>query len=115
MSYTKTDVFVENGYTNLIKNVPYTSIYSPNSEVTNCCYMQSSLIYKASDKTILETLVFSYEQKLKAVNNQNKIKNDICWYSVKKILFDAKNISRIFPSQKRSVIMLRQMLFKPKD
>ena len=43
----------KNGYSNLMKNVPYIAIYSPNPEVINSSYIQSSLNYKPSDKTIL--------------------------------------------------------------
>ena len=56
----------KNRYSNLIKNVPNIAIYSPNPEVINSCYIHSSLNYKPSDKTILETLTFAYEQKLEA-------------------------------------------------
>ena len=71
VSYTKTNIFAnKNGYSNLIKNVPYIAIYSPNPEVINSCYIQSTLNYKPSDKTILETLTFAYEQKLEAFKHQ---------------------------------------------
>ena len=46
------------------------TIYSPTPEVINSCYIQSSLNYKPSDKTILETLTFAYEQKLEAFKHQ---------------------------------------------
>ena len=53
-----------------MKNVPYIAIYSPNPEVINSSYIQSSLNYKPSDKTILETLTFAYKQKLEAFKHQ---------------------------------------------
>ena len=64
--YKNKYICCKNGYSNLIKNVPYIAIYSPNPEVINSCYIHSSLNYKPSDKTILETLTFAYEQKLEA-------------------------------------------------
>ena len=59
-----------------MKNVPYIAIYSPNPEVINSSYIQSSLNYKPSDKTILETLTFAFEQKLEAFKNQTRIQDD---------------------------------------
>ena len=53
-----------------MKNVPYIAIYSPIPEVINSNYIQCSLNYKPSDKTILETLTFAYEQKLEAFKHQ---------------------------------------------
>ena len=58
-----------------MKNVPYIAIYSPNPEVINSSYIQSSLNYKPSDKTILETLTFAYEQKLEAFKQQIRIED----------------------------------------
>ena len=66
----------KNGYSNLMKNVPYIAIYSPNPEVINSSYIQSSLNYKPSDKTILETLTFGYEQKLEVSKHQVKIEGN---------------------------------------
>ena len=53
-----------------MKNVPYIAIYSPIPEVINSCYIHSSSNYKPSDKTILETLTFAYDQKLEAFKHQ---------------------------------------------
>ena len=58
------------GYSNIIANIPFLAMYSPTPEVINSCYIQTSLGYKPSDKTILETLTFAYEQKLEAFKHQ---------------------------------------------
>lgn len=66
----------KNGYSNIIKNIPNLFIYSPNPEVINSCYIQNSSNYKPSDKTILETLTFGYEQKLEVSKHQIKIEGN---------------------------------------
>ena len=58
------------GYSNLIKRIPYIAIYSPNPEIINNYYIQSSINYISSDKTILETLAFVFEEKLEVLQNQ---------------------------------------------
>ena len=63
----------KNGYSNIITSIPYIAIYSPNPEAINSCYIQSSLNYKPSNKTILETLSFAYEQKLDAFKSQSSV------------------------------------------
>lgn len=73
--YKNKYICCKNGYFNLIKNVPYIGIYSPNPEVINSCYIQITLNYKPSDKTILETLTFAYEQKLEAFKYQIRIED----------------------------------------
>ena len=64
------------GYSNLIKNIPYIGIYSPNPEVINTCNIQSSESFKPSDKTILETLTFAFEQKLEVLQNQLSVEGN---------------------------------------
>ena len=59
----------------MITSIPYIAIYSPNPEAINSCYIQSSLNYKPSNKTILETLSFAYEQKLDAFKSQSSIES----------------------------------------
>ena len=66
----------KNGYSNIIKNIPNLFIYSPNPEVINSCYIQNYSNYKPSDKTILETLTFGYEQKLEVSKHQIKIEGN---------------------------------------
>ena len=58
------------GYSNLIKRIPYIAIYSPNPEVINNYYIQSSINYTPCDKTILEPLTFVFEEKLEVLQNQ---------------------------------------------
>ena len=48
------------------------ALYSPTPEAINSCYIQSSLDYKPSDKTILETISFAYELKVEALKLQSK-------------------------------------------
>ena len=60
------------GYSNLIANIPYMALYSPTPEAINSCFIQSSLDYKPSDKTILETISFAYESKVEAVKSLSK-------------------------------------------
>ena len=59
-----------------MKNVPYIALYSPNPEVVNSSYIQRSLNDKPRDKTILETLTFTFEPKLEAFKNQMRIQDD---------------------------------------
>ena len=63
-----------------MKSVPYIAIYSPNPEVINSNYIHSSLNYKPSDKTILETLTFAFEQKIEALQNQIEIQDDQTYF-----------------------------------
>ena len=70
----------KNGYSNLMKSVPYIAIYSPNPEVINFNYIHISLNYKPSDKTILETLTFAVEQKIEAFKNQIGIQDDQTYF-----------------------------------
>ena len=60
----------------MIKNIPYIGIYSPFPEVINTCYIQSSEGFKPSDKTILETLTFAFEQKLEVLKNQLSVEGN---------------------------------------
>ena len=48
------------------------ALYSPTPEAINSCFIQSSLDYKPSDKTILETISFAYKLKLEALKSQLK-------------------------------------------
>jgi len=47
------------------------AIYSPTPEVINSCYIQNSIDYRPSNKTILETLSFAYELKVEALKSQS--------------------------------------------
>ena len=68
--YKRKYICCKKGFSNLIKNVPYISIYCPNPEVINTCYIQNSSNYIPSDKSIIEILSFSYEQKLEVLQTQ---------------------------------------------
>ena len=46
------------------------AFYSPTPEAINSCFIQSSLDYKPSDKTILETISFAHEIKVEALKSQ---------------------------------------------
>ena len=59
--YKNKCICCKNGYSNLMKNVPYVVIYSPLPQIINSHNIQCSLNYKPSDKTTLETLTFGYE------------------------------------------------------
>jgi hypothetical protein len=61
------------GYSNLIRNIPSIVIYSPNPEVINTYYIQNSMNYLASAKTILEILTFTFEQKIEVLKNQESV------------------------------------------
>ena len=64
------------GYSNIIANIPFLAMYSPTPEVINSCYIQNSLGYKPSDKTILETLSLAYEVKLETLKTQSRIQDN---------------------------------------
>ena len=78
--YKNKYICCKNGYSNLMKSVSYIAIYSPNPEVINSNYIHSSLNYKPSDKTILETLTFAFEQKVEAFKNQIGIHDDQTYF-----------------------------------
>ena len=59
-----------------MQTVLYVAIYSPNPKVIYSNYIQRSLNYKPSDKTILKTLTFASEQTLEAFKNQIRIQDD---------------------------------------
>ena len=59
------------GYSNLINGIPCMAIYSPTPEVINSCYIQNSIDYRPSNKTILETLSFAYELKVEALKSHS--------------------------------------------
>ena len=61
----------KNGYSNLMKSVPYIAIYSPNPEVINSNYIHISLNYKPSDKTVLETYTCTFKTKTKSIREPN--------------------------------------------
>ena len=56
----------------MIANIPCMALYSPTPEAINSCFIQTSLDYKPSDKTILETISFAYELKVEALRSQSK-------------------------------------------
>ena len=46
------------------------AIFTVSTEVIESCYIQISMNYKQSDKTILPTRIFAYDEKLEAFQNQ---------------------------------------------
>ena len=47
------------------------AIYSPTPEVINSYYIQNSIDYRPSNKTILEILSFAYELKVEALKSRS--------------------------------------------
>ena len=59
------------GYSNLISKIPYIAIYSPIPEVINSQYIQNSVNFIPSNKTILENLNFAFNQKLEVFQSHS--------------------------------------------
>ena len=57
----------------MINGIPCMAIYSPTPEVINSYYIQNSIDYRPSNKTILETLSFAYELKVEALKSHSII------------------------------------------
>lgn len=53
----------------MLKDIPNLSVCSPNPEVINTYYFQNARNYVPSDKSILETLSFTFGQKLELLQN----------------------------------------------
>ena len=79
--FKKKYICCKKGYSNLVKSIPNIAMYSPNPEAFNSCYIQTSLDYSPSNKTILEVLTFAFEQKLEVLKQQDCVEGKHCYFN----------------------------------